>query len=114
MPKKRPLSGAARDGHERKAARLNDGPIETEIKRFNAKAAPTTASIADAVSKLQAYTKADKNDRTDMVLRELLNALPAEGKANLVQDIMGRNDRDLQELGQDVRLFLFTSRTRKL
>ena len=113
MPK-RPLRGAAKKGRERKAARLNDGPIETEIKRFDTKAAPTTASIADAVSKLQAYTRADENDKTDMVLHELLNALPIEGEANLVQDIMGRNDRDLQELGQDVRMFMFTSRTRKL
>lgn len=108
MPKKRPLSGAAKAGRERKMARLHDGPIETELKRLNARANSGTASIADAISRLKSYTKSRENDKTDSMLLELLQALSAEGKDNLAQDIVGRDDKDLKILGNALKMFMFS------
>lgn len=89
-------------------ARLHDDPIETELKRLDTRADSGTTSSTDAISRLQHYKKSQENDKTDSILLELLEALPAEGKANLAQDIVGRDDKDLEELGNDVKMFLFS------
>ena len=111
MPKKRPLGGAAKDGREHRMARLHDCPIKTELKRLDARASSSTASVTDAISRLQKYEKSRENDKTDSVLLELLQALPDEGICNLARDIVGRDDKDLEELGTDVRIVLFSFRT---
>lgn len=107
MPK-RPLSGTAGAGRDRKIARLHDDLIETELKRLDTRADSGTASTPDAITKLQSYEKSQENDKTDSILLQLLQALPDDGKANLAQDIVGRDDKDLEELGNDVKMFLFS------
>lgn len=108
MPKKRPLSGAAKAGRERKMARLHDGPIETELKRLDARADSGTASTTGAIAKLRSYEKSQENNKTDSILLELLQALPTEGKDNLARDIVGRDNKHLAELGTDVKMFMFS------
>ena len=89
-------------------ARLHDDPIETELKRLDTRADSGTTSSTDAISRLQHYKKSQENDKTDSILLQLLQALPDDGKANLAQDIVGRDDKDLEELGNDVKMFMFS------
>ena len=89
-------------------ARLHDGPIEAELKKLDSRADSGSTSSTDAIARLQSYKKSSENGKTDSILLQLLQALPAEGKANLAQDIVGRDDKDLEELGSDVKMFLFS------
>lgn len=43
------------------------------------------------------------------IFLELLEGLPAKGKDNLVQDVISQNDKELEELGHDVKMFMFSA-----
>ncbi|OJJ42211.1 hypothetical protein ASPZODRAFT_125862, partial [Penicilliopsis zonata CBS 506.65] len=108
MGPKRPLQGAAKRSHEQKKARLANGPILAEMEKIQRRAGQGLATIQQAREKLQEYEPASDQDKTRMILEELLAALPSNGQQNLVQDICGKSSDELVELAAEVVTFLFT------
>lgn len=56
------------------------------------------------------YEESSDQDNTAKVLSELLSELPEDGQANLIMDIMARDDdRKLEEFVKELKVYLFTS-----
>lgn len=93
--RKRPLTGAAKDAHEMKLARVTEqacqsdafrvsDPIEVELDRLSASASSTETTLDAARSRLNRYVKSNPEDNTDQILLELLKELPLDGRQNLI------------------------------
>lgn len=91
-----------------KAEKVGHDLIETELKILGSQAAPKFATITDAQHRLRGYKRISDDDKTEIMLLELLKALPAKGQQNLIQDVVGRDDAGLRKLAKDIKNFLFT------
>lgn len=63
---------------------------------------------------LEKYQKTSTNDKTAIILGELLQVLPPDGQKNLTRDIVGRQDGALVTLATEIKAFLLSQCMRHL
>ena len=85
-----------------------ESPVEAESKEIESKASQETISIEAAQEKLNSYEKISTDDRTALILEELLKVIPPEGQHNLSRDIVGREQGALTSLASDIKAFLIS------
>lgn len=116
MPRtKRQLSGAAKEAHERKRARQQEqneeekrDPVDEQRASLEPTGAPAgNLTAEEARRRLDEYVKQGEGDKTAPRLRQFLAVVPAEGKPNIIRDILARDDNQLREFMADIRNSFF-------
>ena len=85
-----------------------ESPVEAELKEIESKASKETISNEAAQEKLNSYEKTSTDDRTALILEELLKVISPEGQQNLSRDIVGREQGALTKLASDIKAFLIS------
>lgn len=81
--------------------------IDTELNQIHSRAFHGDVSVEDAQNHiLTVYANDSIDDGATLILRELLNVLPPEGKRNLSRDIVGKDKGVLTALASDIKTFL--------
>lgn len=85
-----------------------EGPVEAELKEIESNASQETISVEAAQEKLNSYEKISTDDRTALILEELLKVIPPEGQQNLSRDIVNREQGALTSLASDIKAFFIS------
>ncbi|XHG04974.1 hypothetical protein AWENTII_008227 [Aspergillus wentii] len=88
-------------------------PIETELRNLANGAARKPATLEQAYARLKQYERHSERDNTQNIMFSLLEELPSQGQKNLIQDIIGRADRELERHVQGMKTWLFSESSQK-
>lgn len=108
------LRGAARTAHEAKIARqqagtdrANQDPIERERALLEPESSVPNPTLDATRLRLENYQPSDDADKTGQRLSAFLDVLPADGRQNLIRDVLSRNDSELRTFIGTLRKSLF-------